>query len=293
MLNTNSKAFSTFLIAGIYILTFVSVYFIFPRLPFTHKMVTVLITDIFATIMVFLFSMAFKNSSVYDPFWSLAPPIIAIYLIRFFPQGNVIRQIVLLFLIFLWGIRLTGNWLRGWKGLKHQDWRYASISEKTGKWYWLVSFLGIHFMPTFFVFLGCLPLWYSLSSSAPFSFFDVMAALITLSAILTEWVADEQLRNFKSTHSGKGFMKSGLWAFSRHPNYLGEISFWGGIFLFAVSSSGFNTQTIWSSIGFISMVILFKFISVPLMEKRNIHGKPGYQEYMKQVPALFPKLFKG
>jgi steroid 5-alpha reductase family enzyme len=146
-------------------------------------------------------------------------------------------------------------------------------------------------MPTVFVFLGCLPLWYAISSDAPLNVFDIFAAIFTISAILTEWIADEQLIKFRKNSTKNGYMKSGLWAFSRHPNYLGEISFWGGLFLFAVSATGLKQTTgYWTVIGFISMVVLFKFISIPLMEKRNIERKPGYQEYIKKVPALFPRL---
>jgi len=148
-------------------------------------------------------------------------------------------------------------------------------------------------MPTIFVFLGCLPLWYGLSGNDPLNIYDFIAALFTLSAILIEWIADEQLITFRKNKSGDSYMKTGLWAVSRHPNYLGEISFWGGIFLFAVSSSGFkNTTGYWTIVGFISMVILFKFISIPLMEKRNIDRKQGYLEYINKVPALLPRIFK-
>jgi steroid 5-alpha reductase family enzyme len=255
-------------------------------------MLNVFIADVIATTVVFIFSVYFRNSSVYDPYWSVVPPVIAIYLIKLFPDGNEIRQILLLVLFCFWSVRLTTNWWRGWKGMKHQDWRYTSIAEKTGKFYWPVSFLGIHFMPTIFVFLGCLPLWYALSSSEPFNIFDVIAAIFTFSAIVIEWISDEQLIKFRKTSSGESFINTGLWAVSRHPNYLGEISFWGGVFLFAVSATGFIHSTgLWTGIGFISMVILFKFISIPLMENRNITRKPGYLDYCKKVPALFPRLF--
>lgn len=254
-------------------------------------MPNVFVADVAATVLIFAASVIFKNSSVYDAYWSVAPPIIAAYLIQLFPDGNKVRQFVILALVLFWSIRLTLNWWRGWSGMKHQDWRYTSIAEKTGKWYWPVSFLGIHFMPTVFVFLGCLPLWYALSGSEPFGVVDAVATLVTFSAILIEWIADEQLIRFRKNSSGKTFIQSGLWAISRHPNYLGEISFWGGIFLFAVASSGLSNSGYWTVIGFISMIILFKFISIPLMEKRNITRKPGYEEYIKKVPALFPRLF--
>jgi steroid 5-alpha reductase family enzyme len=196
-------------------------------------------------------------------------------------------------LVLFWSFRLTINWLRGWQGFHHQDWRYTNIAEKTGIFYWPVSFLGIHLMPTIFVFLGCLPLWFSLSSPEPVNIYDLMALLFTLTAIMVEWIADEQLIKFRKKGSKESFMQSGLWGISRHPNYLGEISFWVGMFLFLISASNLkNTTGYWTVVGFISMIILFKFISIPMMEKRNIARKAGYQEYIKKVPALFPEIFK-
>jgi len=291
MIKTGSKIASSAIIGITYLSVFFVVYFVFPALPFSQSMVNVFVADVVATVLIFAVSVMFNNSSVYDPYWSVAPPIIVLYLIKIFPGGNEIRQFVLLALVLFWSIRLTVNWWRGWQGMKHQDWRYTSIAEKTGKFYWPVSFLGIHFMPTVFVFLGCMPLWYALSSSEPFNIYDMVAAIFTFSAILIEWIADEQLIKFRKTSSGKSFMNTGLWGVSRHPNYLGEISFWGGVFLFSVSATGLiHSNGMWTVVGFISMVILFKFISIPLMEKRNIARKPGYQEYIKKVPALFPRL---
>jgi len=290
MFKIKSKIISSGIILAIYLIAFLGVYFLFPLLNYSQTMVNIFIADVIATIIVFAFSLLLNNSSVYDPYWSVAPPIIAVYLILLFPEANSIRQLTILALVLFWSMRLTLNWLRGWPDLEHQDWRYTSIAEKTGKLYWPVSFLGIHFMPTVFVFLGCLPLWYSLSSAEPFNFIDFIAVLFTFSAILVEWIADEQLIKFRKGNSKNSFMNSGLWAISRHPNYLGEISFWGGIFLFTASSNGFKqTAGYWAVIGFISMVILFKFISIPLMEKRNITRKAGYEEYIRKVPALFPR----
>jgi steroid 5-alpha reductase family enzyme len=292
MITANSKIYSTAIIAITYLLVFFSVYFIFPALPFSQTMVNVFVADIVATILIFIVSIIFNNSSVYDPYWSVVPPIILIYLMKIYPEGNEIRQFVVLSLVLFWSIRLTVNWWRGWQGIKYQDWRYTLIAEKTGKFYWPVSFWGIHFMPTVFVFLGCLPFWYALSSSEPFNIYDMIAAIFTFSAILIEWISDEQLIKFRKTSSTKSFINTGLWAVSRHPNYLGEISFWGGMFLFAVSATGVIHSTgLWTVVGFISMIFLFKFVSIPLMEKRNIARKPGYQEYIKKVPALFPRLF--
>jgi len=293
MINRSSKITSSAIIIAIYFLAFLGAYLLFPVLKYQQTMVNVLIADVFATIIVFIFSIIFKNSSVYDPYWSVAPPFIVVYLMTLFPEGNSLRQWIILVLVLFWSLRLTVNWFRGWQGFKHQDWRYTNIAEKTGGFYWPVSFLGIHLMPTIFVFLGCLPLWYSLSSSEPLNLYDIVAVIFPFAAIMVEWRADEQLIKFKKSGSKEPFMKSGLWSISRHPNYLGEISFWVGMFLFLLSATKLNySDGLWTVVGAVSMVILFKFISIPMMEKRNIDRKRGYLEYIKKVPALLPRIFK-
>jgi steroid 5-alpha reductase family enzyme len=288
-----SKRNSIIIIVAIYGCAFVIIYCIFPLLSFPLTMVNLFIADVIATIVIFMFSVIFSNSSIYDPYWSVVPPVIAIYLLIVFPCANKPRQLVIAALVLFWSIRLTLNWLRGWQGLRHQDWRYTSIAEKTGKLYWPVSFIGIHFMPTLFVFLGCLPLWYSMPANSPFNIFDVVAALFTFFAILTEWIADEQLYRFRKNDHENSFIRSGFWRYSRHPNYLGEICFWGGMFLFVLSSSGIReTKGYWTLIGLIFMILLFSFISIPLMEKRNKTKKQGYHLYAKEVPALLPRFFQ-
>lgn len=284
--------FSFITIVLIYLLAFIVVSILFKLEILSYSMLNVLLADVVATVVVFIFSIVFKNSSVYDPYWSVAPPVIVIYLINQFPDGDNLRQTLILTLVAFWSLRLTINWFRGWNGFKHQDWRYTHIAEKSGKLYWPVSFLGIHFMPTLFVFLGCLPLWFSLSSTEPINFYDGIAAIFTFSAILIEWIADEQLILFRKKKQKSSFIKSGLWSISRHPNYLGEICFWVGLFLFVLSSTkSTGLKDSWTAIGFGSMVLLFTFISIPMMEKRNITRKPGYQKYIKEVPALFPRFF--
>ncbi|MCB2219531.1 MAG: DUF1295 domain-containing protein [Bacteroidetes bacterium] len=281
-----AKTPALLIILLIYIIALLAGYLILINTPYQNSIVSLLMADVGATVIVFLFSLIFKNSSVYDPYWSVIPPFIAIWLIILHPEGNDVRQILIMALILFWSVRLTANWARGWSGLDHEDWRYQKIAADTGKLYWPVSFIGIHLMPTLFVFAGCLPLWFTLESSASFSLLDVLASLITLLAILVEWIADEQLKNFKRESSGKAYMDKGLWSMMRHPNYFGEILFWIGLFLFVFSSG--SVAGWWTGAGFISMIILFNFISIPLMEKRNLTNRPGYEKYIKEIHSLLP-----
>ena len=278
------------LVVLIYLIAFAAIRFLLLYFPVENNFIKVLSADILATIIVFLFSFVFKNSSIYDPYWSVAPPVIAVYLIHANPAGYGTRQFLLLGVILFWSIRLTANWVRSWQGLKHEDWRYIDISRKTGKYYWEVSFLGIHLMPTIFVFLGCLPLFYSMSDAAPLSPFELVALLVSVSAILLEWISDEQLRSFRKKNPPEALMQSGLWARTRHPNYLGEIMFWCGIYMFVPLD--ILDKSFWTGIGVLSMIFLFNFISVPLMDNHNFMHRQGYAKYVKNVPALMPSLRK-
>src|SRR5659263_268439 len=123
MVISSSKRNSIILIAFIYASAFVVIYCIFPLLSFSHTMINLFIADVIATVVIFMFSMIFSNSSVYDPYWSVVPPMIAIYLMIIFPVANQPRQLLVVTLVLFWSIRLTFNWLRGWQGLRHQDWR--------------------------------------------------------------------------------------------------------------------------------------------------------------------------
>ncbi len=256
-----------------------------------HPVLLVLCADIGATLVIYLFSRLFANASFYDPYWSLAPLVIAFYWVIGFPSSGAVtlRQIFVITLVFIWGARLTFNWARQWRGLDHEDWRYRGLREKTGKWFWLVDLTGIELMPTFIVFLGCLALYPALvTGRGPFGLLDIVAVLVTAGAILLETVADEQLKNFNRQKSGTGaIIARGVWQYCRHPNYLGEVLFWWGIYLFALAASPVYW---WTIIGPVMVTALFTFISVPLMDRRNLARRPGYDEVRKRIPALVPRL---
>lgn len=252
-------------------------------------------------VVVFAGSVVMNNSSMFDPWWSVAPPLLALfywlgsagagqeaYDVALLSQGENVPRILLIFILLLiYGIRLTWNFLRGWKGLSHEDWRYADFRRNTGRWYWLVSFAGIHFFPSLMVFAGSLSLWVSVSLPVrAFGWPDILAGIITLGAILLEAIADQQLRrHVRSGADPEKTMDKGLWAWSRHPNYLGEILFWWGLYLFALAAN----PTEWLVIaGPVVITLMFLFISIPLIERRMIKRRSDYGEYSKKVSKLWP-----
>jgi steroid 5-alpha reductase family enzyme len=254
-----------------------------------HPILIVFTADIAATLVIYAFARVFRNASFYDPYWSVAPLAIALYYTLVASSGDVvlIRQVFVVTLVFIWGIRLTLNWARQWRGLGHEDWRYANFRSKSKGWFWIVELMGIEMMPTTIVFLGCLSLYPALATGTnPFGVLDWIAIVVTAGAIILETTADEQLRKFVKANPRPGkIMSTGLWSYSRHPNYLGEIMFWWGLFLFALSA---DLSYWWVVVGPVAMTLLFIFISIPMMDKRNLERKPGYKEHIRKVPALFP-----
>jgi steroid 5-alpha reductase family enzyme len=185
---------------------------------------------------------------------------------------------------------LTWNWARGWTGLDHEDWRYIMLREKTGAFYWFVNFGGIHMVPTLVVFAGCLALYPALASGErPFGVLDVAATILTAGAIWLEGTADNQLRRFRlGNPPADAMLETGVWARSRHPNYLGEILFWWGLWLFGVAA---DPATWWWTIaGPVSISVLFRFVSLPMIETRMLERRPGYAQRAANTPLLIPRL---
>ncbi|MHA2357854.1 MAG: DUF1295 domain-containing protein [Candidatus Heimdallarchaeaceae archaeon] len=254
-----------------------------------HTILVVFICDIAATLVIYSISTAMKNTSIYDPYWSVAPIVIAIYwLILGSTQSSVsLKQILVFALVSFWGIRLTYNWSRGWKGLGHEDWRYTKYRLEQPKLFWFINLTGLQLMPTLLVFLGCLSLYPVLTSGVPeFTALDIMGLIIVILAIFLETIADEQLRIFTKVKEKGEVLSKGLWRFTRHPNYLGEISFWWGLWFFALSVSASSYW--WMIVGPVSMVVLFVIISIPMMEKHLKERYPKYEEYQKKVSMLLP-----
>ncbi len=248
---------------------------------------SLIIADLVATLIVFWFSVALNNSSVYDPYWSVAPPLMALHWIGYAAYGAVpLRQAVITILVFAWAIRLTANWARGWPGLHHEDWRYTDLYANSGMSKWTISFLGLHLFPTLIVLVGTLALMPAIAyGGAPFGFVDVVATIVTAGAVIIEWVADEELRAFNRSKQPGDIIDTGLWSLSRHPNYFGEMSFWWGLFLFGFAA---DPSYWWTIAGPLSMTAMFRWASIPMLDKRSIARRPGYEEHMRQRNAVIP-----
>lgn len=246
--------------------------------------------DVLMTLVVFVFSFKYSNSSLYDPYWSVIPFGMLFYWLYIFgPEVITIKIFVTAFIISFWSWRLTGNWLRGWQGMEYEDWRYIDLKQKTGNWYMMVNFLGIHMFPTLVVFVASMPLYYIFRFSSEMNWVTYIGFAIALAGTVLEMVADNQLFKFKIKENNPiAVMRFGVWQYLRHPNYLGQILFWLGLALISYTP---NT-TISVFAGSLLMLVMFVFISIPMIDKRLLKSKPGYDIYKQSTWALIPKLPK-
>jgi len=247
-----------------------------------------LIADIVCTIIIFIFSVIANNSSIYDPYWSLIPPFILILWMKKLNRNSYVEYLIFAVYLF-WSLRLTLNCLIAWKGLKHEDWRYQYFRNKTGKYYWLVSFLGIHFFPTLIVFLSMLPIYFGFRHEGRLIIqLYVFGVCLGIGSVIISLLSDIALYKHRNSDKAHTSIRTGLWKFSRHPNYLGELLFWFSNYLIGLS---YNINNYFTIAGFIAMVLLFNLYSIPAMEKRLLQRKPDYQEIINTIPRLLPIKF--
>ena len=270
----------------VYVIAILVVMLTWRWIPEMDLLWKILVADVIGTVVVFIFSMIFNNSSMYDPYWSVQPFVIAVFLARPLGEANIAEFIVLL-MVFLYGLRLTLNFYRGWPGMKHEDWRYQDFRKSFPKMYWLISFFGIHFFPTIMVFLACMSMVYIfLGPGMEYNIWFFLGVVTMLFAVGIAFIADEQMKKFRMNPENKGkLMREGLWKRNRHPNYLGEISTWWGLYFFSLAA-GFDMW--WTIAGPIIVTLMFVFISIPMLEKRELERRPEYAEYRKEVGMLLP-----
>lgn len=284
MIILKSKTLSLIIVSIYYLITFIVSYLIVQLLEIQYLWIYIIIWHLTSTLFIYLFSVIHKNSSIYDPFWSVAPVPIVIFLSVHSPN-NLLINLLIIIPIILWSLRLTLNWICSWNGLLHEDFRYIDLKDTTTFKAFINNLFGIHIIPTLIVNISLYPIQYILLN--PVVYFNVLifASIFTSMSVYLEYVADKQMKIFRSNIQNHGkTMQKGLWKYSRHPNYLGEILFWIGIYLFGVSS---GIAPIAILVCPLIMLALFIFISCPLMDNRSLKKRTDYKNYMKKTSQLF------
>lgn len=248
-----------------------------------------LIADGLATLVVFGFSRGFHNSSFYDAYWSVVPPLLLFYWWSQAPPGvDRLRRWLVAIVVVVWAIRLTANWVYAFPGLHHEDWRYPKLKAQAGRFEPLADLFAIHLIPTCQVFLGMVPVYVAVTRpGAGLAWLSWVAFVIGLAAVALELVADVQMHRFVRDRQPGAAMDRGLWSWSRHPNYFGEFGFWFAMALFGVAAAPADWW--WLIIGAIAMLAMFLGASIPMMEERSLQRRPAYQDVVDRVSRFVPR----
>ena len=277
-----SKPMALLFVLAVYIAAFIAGMLSLAVLPFA-PLWRFLCADAIATVFVWACGLLFRNASLYDPYWSVAPLTLFICFIlkaHTFDGTDILYIAVFAF----WGIRLTLNWIINWPGMHHQDWRYTMLHDQNSALWPLTNFFGINMMPTLIVYINMLPAFYCSQTADRLSLITVAGSVVCILAAVLQIISDGQMRRFRLSSLNKGrIMDTGLWRYSRHPNYLGEVSFWWGIYIMML---GQRPVMWWLIFAPILMTLMFVFISVPMMEKRLLSSRPEYAAYRKATSML-------
>ncbi len=230
----------------------------------------------------FAISVIKKRNDVADIAWGLGFVLMA--WLSFCLTGYSFKAFLVNSLVTVWGLRLAWHIYHRNRN-KPEDSRYLEW-RKTWSNFYLRSFLQVFFLQGIFIFMISLPvIFINHSISQGFSIFETIGILVWGVGFYLESTGDRQLKEFISDPENKGkLMDKGLWRYSRHPNYFGEVTQWWGIFIVAVSIPG----SLFTIIGPLTITILILFVSgIPLLEKKY-SGRPDFEEYKKRTSIFIP-----
>lgn len=249
-------------------------------------LIRIFISNVISTVIIWLIGVVLGTASTYDAYWSVQTPFIFICLLIKFKNVNI-GNFIYLELILFWAIRLTYNYTKTFHDISYIDWRYEQIRETTGKFYQIINLIGICLVPTIIVYAASIPSFLFVMNNYDFELIEIIGFIIMFLSTIIEMIADADIHKFKTIRKDKNeIINIGLWKYSRHPNYFGEICFWYGV-AFSYIFCDFKSNWI-TIIGAILNNALFLGISIPLAEKRLSKYKEGFDEYKKNTSMLIP-----
>ena len=256
--------------------------------------VAALVVLIIVTVL-WLISVPIKDASIIDMFWGPLFVAIAWVLLPVHGAGLQSRSYLLVLLVTLWGLRLAFHLANRNLG-GGEDRRYARWREHGGPHWWLTTYYRI------FLFQGVLALAVATPLIAGFyrphglSLVNAAGVLVWAAGFVYELVADVQLTRYlarapaASQTAATGhpaLLNSGLWRYSRHPNYFGDALQWWGLGIVA-----FSAETWWSLLGPLVMTLIFLVLTANILERGMAKRHPDYEEYVTQTPKFFPRLVR-
>jgi steroid 5-alpha reductase family enzyme len=224
-----------------------------------------------------------RDVSIVDSFWGLMILLAGVFYTLALAASGA-RAALALILVAIWALRLTGHvtW-RNWG--EPEDYRYREIRQRNEPGFWLKSLYLVFGLQAVLAWIVSLPFLPLLGSAAPLGALDAAAVALVLGGTLFESAADWQLARFKRDPANHGHvLDTGLWRYSRHPNYFGECCVWWGFYLFAASAGAW-----WSVVSPLVMTfLLVKISGVALLETTIGRRRPAYYDYVRTTSAFVP-----
>lgn len=231
-------------------------------------------------LVIWTISLVIKDVSIVDIVWGLGFVLIAwIVWSRRAPDPRLLLSAVL---TTIWGLRLSGY--LAWRNLgKGEDYRYVAMRRRYGSRFWLVSLFVVFGLQGVLMWVVSLPV--QAASGELFGLLDVAGICFWIVGLTFETVGDFQLARFKSEPANKGkVLDTGLWRYTRHPNYFGDFMVWWGLYLIALGGGAW-----WTAIGPLVMTaLLIRYSGAGLLEKTIGRRRPEYAEYVQKTNAFFP-----
>jgi steroid 5-alpha reductase family enzyme len=232
----------------------------------------------------FVFSLFKKRNDVADVAWGLGFTLITWTSFLLVGDFNI-RGILVGILVTIWGLRLAWHIHIRNRG-KTEDYRYLAWRNEWGKWFYLRSYLQVYILQGLLMFLIVFPvLLINNNPGVPLGSLDFFGLVVWIVGFYFEAVGDLELARFIKDPMNKGkLMQSGLWAYTRHPNYFGEVTQWWGIWLIAISVPG----GWFGVIGPVTITILILKVSgIPMLEKKMAEN-PEFMEYKRRTSVFIP-----
>ncbi|MBN2258184.1 MAG: DUF1295 domain-containing protein [Anaerolineaceae bacterium] len=242
---------------------------------------------IIMTFMVILWviSLRLKNSSIVDIFWGFGFVLTTWAYFLLTPDGFLPRKLILSILVTIWGLRLTTHIFLRNRG-KPEDFRYQKWRAESGNIWWWKSFFQVFLLQGILMWIISAPLLAAQYRATPDHLIisDYLGMLLWAVGFFFEFTGDYQLTRFISNPANKGkIMSSGVWRYTRHPNYFGDATQWWGYYLIAVSAGGW-----WTIFSPILMTFLIVGVSGVALLERSMESKPGFLEYKERTSAFIP-----
>jgi len=232
----------------------------------------------------FLIGQALRRNDVADIAWGIGFIVTAISAM-IFTDSVTPRGLIAMFLVALWGVRLSSHVFLRNRG-KCEDLRYRKWRQEWGKQAVVRAYFQVFLLQGLLIIIISMPVTTSITSGQnPLSLLDFLGACIWFAGFVFETAGDYQLMKYKRDPANKGqIMTHGLWKYTRHPNYFGEVALWWGVYLIALSvPQGWATI-----IGPMTITyLILKVSGIPLLEEKY-KDNPEFQMYKKRTSAFFP-----